>query len=88
MFFPGLELYRVESVPRKYFRFHMVLAIREETMILNANWFGLELPFRYYPCCLPVTGPLPMSWCGTALRALRRRARGTATTRRRSLAES
>lgn len=28
----------------------------------------------------------PMSWCGTALRALHRRARGTATTRRRSLA--
>lgn len=28
------------------------------------------------------------SWCGIALRALRRRARGTATTRRRSLAES
>lgn len=52
MYFPGLELYRVESVSRKYFRFHMVLAVREETMILNANWFGLELPFRYYPCWL------------------------------------
>ena len=22
------------------------------TLILNANWFGLELPFRYYPCWL------------------------------------
>lgn len=41
MYFPGLELYRVESVSRKYFRFHMVLAVREETMILNANWFAI-----------------------------------------------
>lgn len=50
MCFPGLELYRVESVPRKYFKFHFALAISEGAMILNANWFGLELPFRYYPC--------------------------------------
>ena len=48
----GLELYRVESVSRKYFRFHLALAIREEATILNANWFGLELPFRYYPSWL------------------------------------
>ena len=47
MCFPGLELYRVESASRKYFRFHLVLFVREETMILNANWFGLELPLRY-----------------------------------------
>ena len=52
MYYPGLEFYRVESAPRKYFRFHLVLAVREEAMILNANWFGLELPFRYYPCWL------------------------------------
>ena len=38
--------------------------------------------------CLPVTGPLPTSWHGTVLRALRKRAHGTATTRRRSLAGS
>lgn len=52
MCFPGLELYRVESASRKYFRFHFALAISEGAMILNANWFGLELPFRYYPCWL------------------------------------
>lgn len=48
----GLELYRVESASRKYFRFHLALAIREEATILNANWFGLELAFHYYPCWL------------------------------------
>jgi hypothetical protein len=26
MYYPGLEFYRVESAPRKYFRFHLVLA--------------------------------------------------------------
>lgn len=41
----GLELYRVESASRKYFRFHLALAIREEATILNANWFVLELAF-------------------------------------------
>ena len=56
MYFPGLELYRVESASRKYFRFHIVLFVREETMILNANWFGLELPFRYYLCWLKRLG--------------------------------
>ena len=49
MCFPGLEFYRVESASRKYFRFHLALVVSEEAMILNANWFGLELPFRYYP---------------------------------------
>lgn len=48
----GLELYRVESASRKYFRLHLALAIREEATILNADWFGLELPFRYYPSWL------------------------------------
>lgn len=52
MCFPGLEFYRVESASRKYFRFHLALVVSEEAMILNANWFGLELPFRYYPCWL------------------------------------
>ena len=52
MNWPGLEFYRIESAPRKYFRFHLSLAIREEAMVLNADWFGLELSFRYYPCWL------------------------------------
>ncbi|MFR9068726.1 MAG: hypothetical protein ACLVJH_19650 [Faecalibacterium prausnitzii] len=30
----------------------LALVVSEEAMILNANWFGLELPFRYYPCWL------------------------------------
>lgn len=46
MCFPGLEFYRVESASKKYFRFHLALVVSEEAMILNANWFGLELPFR------------------------------------------
>lgn len=52
MNWPGLELYRVESAPRKYFRFHLALAIKEDAAVLNAVWFGLELPFHYYPCWL------------------------------------
>lgn len=52
MCFPGLEFYRVESASKKYFRFHLALVVSEEAMILNANWFGVELPFRYYPCWL------------------------------------
>lgn len=56
MNWPGLELYRVESASRKYFRFHLELAIREAATIFNADWFGLELPFRYYPCWLERLG--------------------------------
>lgn len=56
MCLPELEFYRVESASRKYFMFHFALAIREGAMILNTNWFGLELPFRYYPCWLERLG--------------------------------
>ena len=52
MNWPGLELYRVESASRKYFRFHLALGIKEDAAVLNAVWFGSELPFRYYPCWL------------------------------------
>lgn len=52
MNWPGLELYRIESAPRKYFRFHLQLYIREEAKKLNAEWLGLELSFHYYPCWL------------------------------------
>lgn len=38
-------------------------------------------------CCLRATVAWLMSWCGTALLLLHRRAPGTATTQRRSLAE-
>lgn len=53
---PGLELYRVESVWRKWCRFQLALYIRECATKMNADWFGLELPFRYYPYWLERLG--------------------------------
>ena len=42
MCFPGLELYRVESVPRKYFRFHLMKIVEPENGIKNPHAYAAE----------------------------------------------